>query len=717
VSRSLDAIFRPSSVAIVGASRRPGSIGSEILGNLLAGGFTGAVFPVNPHTPVLHSMKCYPSVQAIPDRVDLAVIVVPRDRVMGVVEQCRRKKVRGLVVITAGFREVGVKGKELEEKVRDKVRKAGMRMVGPNCMGVINTDPGVRLNGTFAATAPTRGLAGFMSQSGALGEIILANARQVGLGISMFASVGNKADISGNDLIEYWEDDPSIGVILMYLESFGNPRKFTLLAQRVTRVKPIIAVKSGRTEAGARAAFSHTGALAGGEVATSALFDQCGVLRVTTIEEMFTLATAFSSQPLPRGNRVAILTNAGGPAIMATDAAINLGLTLAPLREATRTRLRRRLPPECSVANPVDLIASADAPRYAVGLKALLADPNVDGALVLFVTPTMINAQQVAEAIVLSARGSRKPVLTCFMGKDRGAEGVQTLRQNSIPVYAFPEAAAQAMAALDRYRRIRERPRGRRVRYRVQRPRVSALLRRARQEGRSRLSYTESDRILEAYGFPRPPARIAHSASDAIGASLEVGYPVVLKVASPKFVHKTEVGGVRVDLRNGDEVGRAYKEMAGRLRSKALPVLVQKMVRGGREVILGTFQDRQFGPILMFGLGGIFVEAMKDVAFRFHPITDLDAREMITSLRGYPLLRGFRGERGVNEALLEEMLLRLSQLLSDFPQIDQIEINPFIAGAHRRDCFAVDARISIQVPSTRRKDGGPSLPFDSPGTP
>jgi len=693
--RSLDAIFRPRSVAVVGASRRPGSIGSEILGKLLEAGFEGAVYPVNPHTSYLHSIKCYPSVRSIPDSVDLAVIVVPRDSVMEVVEECRRKKVRGLVVITAGFREVGEEGALREAALRDKVRRAGMRMIGPNCMGVINTDPAVRLNATFAATRPTQGKAGFMSQSGALGEIILANAKQIHLGVSMFASVGNKADISGNDLIEYWENDPSVGVILMYLESFGNPRKFTTLAQRVTRKKPIIAVKSGRTEAGARAAFSHTGSLAGADVATSTLFEQCGVLRVNTIEEMFTLATAFTSQPLPRGNRIAILTNAGGPAIMATDAAVTLGLTLSPLEQKTRSRLKKMLPEECSVANPVDLIASADAARYAVGLEGLLSDSTVDGLLVLFVSPTMIDSFEVAKTIVRQTGRSRKPVMTCFMGMDRGAKGVEMLRNSSIPVYSFPEEAAQAMAALHRYRLIRQKPRGRHVRYRINRRKIAAVVRHVRAARRVQLTLQESQEVLAACGFPQPPSRIVTSAAAAIGASWEMGYPVVLKAVLPEFSHKTEAGGVKTDLRNGDEVGKAYQDFSRRFKKRSLPVLVQKMVKGGREVILGSFQDRQFGTLLMFGLGGIFVEAMKDVAFRVHPITDRDAQEMIRSLRGYPLLRGFRGEEGVDEALLVEMLLRLSQLLADFPEIGQLDINPFIAARHRADSFAVDARISL----------------------
>ena len=380
---------------------------------------------------------------------------------------------------------------------------------------------------------------------------------------------------------------------------------------------------------------------------------------------------------------------------MATDAAVNLGLTLAPLEEKTRRALRKKLPPECSVANPVDLIASGNAPRYEVALKALLADSTVDGLLVLFVAPTMINAQEVAEAIARVCRGSRKPVLSCFMGKDRGAEGVQTLRNSSIPVYPYPEPAAQAMAALDLYRRIRERPRGRRVKFPVQRSRVEAVLKSVRKAKRRQLSFHEVEEVLTAYGFPMPPRRVVTDAAGAIGASLEIGYPVVMKVLLAEFSHKTEVGGVKVDLRNGDEVGQAFEEMARRFKRRSLPVLIQKMVRRGREVILGSFQDHQFGTLLMFGLGGIFVEAMKDVAFRIHPITDLDAREMIGSIRGYPLLQGFRGEKGVNRKLLEEMLLRLSQLLADFPEIEQVDVNPFIAGSEQDDSFAVDARISL----------------------
>jgi acetate---CoA ligase (ADP-forming) len=396
MDRSLDAILRPRSIAVVGASREKQTIGREILHNLIDYGFTGAVFPVNPHATSIHSIRSYPSLRDIDGAVDLAVVVVPKATVPRVVEDAVAKKVRGLIVITAGFREVGGEGARAEEALRDKVRAAGIRMIGPNCMGVINTDPAIRMNATFAASRPVVGSVGFMSQSGALGEVILAHASDIGLGIACFVSMGNKADVSGNDLIEAWEDDPRVKVILMYLESFGNPRKFTTIARRVTRKKPILAVKSGRTAAGARAAFSHTGALAGAEAAVETLFDQCGVLRAGTMSEMFALATAFAHQPLPSGNRVAILTNAGGPAIMATDACAMLGLEVVELPAATQAALRRVLVPEASVHNPVDMVAAADATSYTAALEILKAEPTVDGLIVIFVSPIMINAVEVA---------------------------------------------------------------------------------------------------------------------------------------------------------------------------------------------------------------------------------------------------------------------------------------------------------------------------------
>lgn len=709
MDRALDAIFRPRSIAVVGASREKQTIGREILHNLIDYGFTGAIFPVNPHAASIHSIKCYPSLRDIPDPVDLAIVVVPRAVVPRVLEDAVACRVRGLVVITAGFREVGGEGARAEADLLDAVRAAGIRVVGPNCMGVINTDTEVRMNATFAATRPERGSVGFMSQSGALGEVILAHAAEIGLGIAFFVSMGNKADISGNDLIEAWEDDPRVNVILMYLESFGNPARFTAIARRVTRKKPIIAVKSGRSAAGARAAFSHTGALAGAEAAVETLFEQCGVLRVGSMSEMFTLASAFARQPLPKGNRVAILTNAGGPAIMATDACAMLGLEVPELSPATQAALRAVLVPEASVRNPVDMVAGAAGPNYAAALGILKADPAVDGLLVIFVSPVMINAVEVARAIVEAARAARQPILTCFMGKEQGRQGVEELRRAGIPVYLFPEEAARAMAGLERYRRIRERPEGSPRSFAVDRARAEAALRAAAAAGRSVLTLEETAELLVAYGLPVAPARLVRTLEEAVEAAASLGYPVVLKAVAEELVHKTERGAVRIDLRTPQEVAAAGRAIRVALGGTPFRYQVQAMVRGGRETILGIAHDPKFGPLLMFGLGGIFVEVMRDVVFRLLPITDVEAREMVRGIRGYPLLAGARGEPPADEEFLVEALLRLGQMALECPAIEQVDINPLIvgtaagaarpaSGGGRAASWVVDARVRISAP-------------------
>jgi len=694
MDHSLDAILRPRSIAVVGASRLKQTIGREILHNLIEYGFTGPIFPVNPGAASVHSVKAYPSLRAIPDPVDLAVIVVPRPAVPGVVQDALAKKVRGLIVITAGYREAGDAGRREEEALRDAVRAAGVRMIGPNCMGVINTDPELRMNATFAATRPEQGSVGFMSQSGALGEVILARAREIGLGIATFVSMGNKADVSGNDLIEAWEDDPRVNVILMYLESFGNPERFAAITRRVTRKKPILAVKSGRTAAGARAAFSHTGALAGAEVAVDTLFEQCGVLRAGNMAEMFALGSALAHQPLPAGNRIAILTNAGGPAIMATDAASTQGLEIRELSSGTQEALRRVLVPEASVRNPVDMIASADASRYAAALEVLKRDPDVDGLIVIFVSPIMINALEVARAIIGAGRGARQPILTCFMGTEQGRKGVEELRGAGFPVYLFPEEAAGAMAGMERYRRIRERPEGKLVSFDVDRDRAAAALRSPDRGRRTDLDPGEVARLLAAYGLPVAPARLCGNAEEAVAAAASLGYPVVVKGIAPALVHKTESGAVKVDLRTADEVRAACRAIAG--GAGAAGFQVQKMIRGGHETILGMARDPKFGPLLMFGLGGIFVEVMKDVVFRILPITDVEARGMVRGIHGFPVLAGARGGAKADEDFLVEALLRLAQLALDWPAIAQIDINPLIVTSSRATSFIVDARVRVQ---------------------
>jgi acetyltransferase len=698
MSRSLDCIFRPRSIAVIGASRDRTSIGREILGNLMDHEFNGPIYPVNAKSPMVHSIKAYPSVLEIPDPVDLAVVVVPRKAVPGVLDECGRKGVKGVVMITAGFREIGGEGVKLEEEVEAKVKQYGMRMVGPNCMGIINTEPGVRMNATFAKAVPRPGKIGFISQSGALGEAILANARGMGLGVAMFASIGNKTDVSGNDLLEYWEDDPNISLILLYLESFGNPSKFTEVARRITRHKPILAVKAGRSASGARAVGTHTGALAGLDIAVETLLEQCGVMRVATIEEMFVYAEALTKQPMPKGNRIAVVTNGGGPGILAADALENLGMPVPPLTEGSMKALREVLPTEGTPANPVDLIASARADRFRAAVKIAAADPNIDALLVIFVSPIMIDALSVAEAITDSLKETDKPAVACFMGKVGQEEGLRVLTSAGIPVYQFPEAAAEALAAMERCHRLATAEVGEAVRYDVGAERARAILGSAREEKRLDLTLDESLRVLEAYGIPRVATREVSSPAEAIAFGLEAGYPMVLKISAPDLSHKTEAGGVKVDLRNGDEAGAAYGELKTLLGAfgPGARILAQPMLRGGREVILGVSTDAQYGPLAMFGLGGVYVEVLKDVSFKILPLTDLDAHQMIRSIRGFPLLSGVRGEKPVDLEILAETLLRVSQLVCEHPEIEALDINPFIVSESKEGSAAVDGRIRLK---------------------
>jgi acetyltransferase len=699
----LDALMRPRSIAVVGASRTPNTIGYQILDNLLRHGYAGAVYPVNPNAESIHSVRAYPSVEAIPDPVEMAVIVVPKNRVVDAAEACGRKGVKALVVISAGFREVGGSGVERERALVEVVRKHGMRLVGPNCMGVLNTAPDRSMNATFAPSMPPPGPVAFMSQSGAMGVTILDYAAEYGIGISQFVSVGNKPDVSGNDLVQYWAEDERTGVILMYLENFGNPRKFTQLAREITRRKPIIAVKSGRSGAGARAASSHTGALAGTDTATDALLRQCGVLRADTVEEMFDLAMAFSRQPIPRGNRVAIVTNAGGPGIIIADACEAHGLVVTELSEETRATLAAHFPEEASLTNPVDMIASANPQSYRVAVEAVLADPNVDAVIATFVPPLGIKQEDVAEAIVDVAAGQKeKPVLAVLMGREGLPQGLAELNAAGIPGYRFPESAVRALAAMYRQRRWIERPVGEVREFPVDREAVAAILGAAREEGREKLTETEVMRVLEAYGIPTAPHRVARTVEEALEAAEAVGFPVVLKILSPRIIHKSDVCGVVVGIESAEELRAAWTRVteeaprrAGIGADEVEGVLVQKMVGGGKETIIGMTSDPQFGPVLMFGLGGIYVEALGDVVFRVQPVTDVDAREMVGAIRGARLLQGVRGEPASDLGAVQDVIQRVSQLVGDHDEIREMDVNPWLA--FPEGGVAVDGRISIRL--------------------
>lgn len=702
-AQSIARLLAPRSVAVIGAGRQRGTIGHEVFRNLIAGGFEGPVYPVNPKASHVASVRAYPSVLDIPDDVDLGVICVPAPLVLDAVDQCVAKKVHGLVVITAGFAEAGGDGVAEERRIVEHARRGGMRLIGPNCMGVVNTAEGVALNATFAPVPPTPGRVGFSSQSGALGIAILEKASALGLGVSSFVSMGNKADVSGNDLLQYWEQDPETDVILLYLESFGNPRKFSRVARRVSRRKPVVAVKSGRTAAGTRAASSHTAAMASPDVAVDALFKQTGVIRVDGLEQLFDVAQMLAHQPLPRGRRVAIVGNAGGPGILAADACEGLGLQVQRLSEATQQRLRELVPAAAAVQNPVDLLASANASEYEQALRTVIADPDVDAIIVIFVPPLVTRADDVARAIAAASLDSPKPVLANFLAQDGTPEPLRG-GTRCVPSYPFPEQAAQALAAACTYAQWRERPEGvvpdlAGVDAARAREIVSDALRRNPEGGW--VEAAQAIELLAAYGIPVARTVHADTVEDAVRAAAEVGYPVALKAGSPELVHKSDVGGVRVGITSEGELRTAHAEMAAALGEALGGVIVQHQVAAGVETIVGVVQDPSFGPLVMFGTGGTAVELLKDRAFSIVPLTDADAAELVRSPRGAPLLFGYRGAPKADVAALENLLLRVGRLVDEVAEIAEMDLNPVIAGP--TGATAVDVKLRL-VPVVQQPD-------------
>ena len=689
---SMQAFFEPRSVAVVGADRTRGRIGSEILHNLRASGFRGGIFPVNPHADTIQTLRSYARVTDIPEEVDLAVIVVPATRVDAVVDDCLAKGVKALVVISAGFGETGEAGRAREAALVEKLRSAGVRMIGPNCLGILNTDPKVRLNATFSPVYPPEGRVGMLSQSGALGLAILDYARQLNLGISTFVSVGNKPDVSGNDLIQYWEKDPRTDVILLYLESVGNPRNFGPIARRVSRSKPIVVVKAGRSRAGARAASSHTGALAESDAVVGALLRQSGVIRTRTLEELFDVATLLSHQPLPAGKRVAILTNAGGPGILAADACEALGLSLASLSKETVAALREFLPAEASVGNPVDLLASASAEDYRRALRLALADRGVDSLLVIFIPPLVTDADSVAAAVVAEARESSKTVVATFMGATGAPPGLAP-----IPCYPFPESAVAALSRATEYAEWRRRPAGTVRELADVRPdEARDFVTRALERGEGWLTPAEARSVLTAFGIPVARSRVAPGWDEVRRAAREIGYPVALKAIGPTLLHKSDVGGVKLDVANSAALQRAFRDLETRLGDRVTSYLVQEMVPGGVEVIVGAVFDRTFGPLLLYGSGGTLVELLGDTSFRIAPLSDADAADMLNEVKGTARLRGFRGAPPADEKALTDVLLRVSALLEACPEIQEMDLNPvkvFESGAK-----VVDFRIRVGTP-------------------
>jgi acetate---CoA ligase (ADP-forming) len=693
---SLDAIFRPQSVAVVGASRREDAIGSSVVKNLFRAGFTGAIYPVNPGARSVRSIPAYPTVSAIPEAVDLAVIVVPKEAVFGAIEDCAKKGVKGVVVITAGFRETGEEGRLLEERLRDFVRSKGMRLVGPNCMGVVNAEPEYRLDATFAPSGAEFGGVAFASQSGAMGVAILNACKRLGIGLTQFVSMGNKADVSGNDLLEYWEDDPRTKVIALYLESLGNPEKFQAICRRLTKAKPVLVVKSGRSVAGARAATSHTGAMAAGETGVAALFEQTGVVRVETLEELFDVATAMTRAPFPDGRRLAIVSNAGGPAIMATDAAEAFGVELATLADETEAALRAFLPPEASTRNPVDMIASATPENYERSLRAVLKDDGVDAVVLISVPPVAFDTMDLMRRVTAVAKASRKPVYVVAMAPEKFYEDVHAIEDHP-PIYRFPENALRALRAAVRYAEWRKKPHAEpKVFDDVDDARVAKAL--SGREGW--LDPETAFDLLSAYRIETAKTLSVRRAQDAAAASEKTGYPCVLKASGAKLTHKSDVGAVVLGLKDAADVAAAALAMTARLKAAGRAddaewFTVQRQVPAGREVLIGAFRDPKIGPIVAFGLGGKYVEVLRDVVFRVAPLATVDAEAMLASIRGAKLLDGVRGDPPADKAALVDLLLRTARLVARHPRIVELDFNPVIAQPKSSPTLVVDARIRV----------------------
>ena len=707
MAKNIEYIMSPRSIAVVGATNRPGSVGLAVFHNILTAGFHGVLYPVNPKWNSVQSVKAYPKLIDIPDEVDLAVIIVPAEMACSVLEEAGQKQVKGAIIVSAGFKEVGGHGVELENCVKGVIAKYGIRLVGPNCLGVINNNENVRMNASFATKMPKHGNIAFISQSGALCTAVLDYAEGRDIGFSKFISFGNKADVNEIDLLCYLKDDPDTHVILMYLEDITNGREFLETAREITwqAHKPIMAVKSGRSAEGARAAASHTGALVGSDNAYDAIFYQSGILRVEGIAELFNRAVAFAKQPIPKGNRIAIVTNAGGPGIMATDAAIRHNLEIATLSDETKKKLKKELPPTANIENPVDVIGDATHKRYEAAIRYVLEDEGVDGAIVILSPQAMTDIMETAEIVPRVAKDIDKPVLCSFMGIVDVSEGVKYLEKNGIPNYPFPEAAVRSMSSMAYYGGLLNLQKREIRRIAADRD-TAAVVIKNKLEGRDSyyMSEKEANEILQCYGFPVLKSILLKDVSQVDEAAGEFVFPVAMKISSPDIVHKFDVGGVRLKIKTKEEARKAFEDIIANVKkfnpsAKIDGVIMERMAKGGVEVILGAVRDTKFGPICMFGLGGTFVEAVKDVTFRLAPMWEISAEIMIRTIKAYSILKGVRGAPPCDIDAIKDCVLRLSQLVSEHPEIAELDINPLIVYPERQGCVVADSRILLKRPT------------------
>jgi acetyltransferase len=704
---SIRHLLCPKSVALIGASRYPGTIGYLMLHCMLQGGYTGTVYPVNPNVSSVMSVKTYPSILDVPDEVDMAVIAVPAKLVARVADECGQKGVHTLIVISDGFREVGPEGAAREQELRNIALGHGMRVAGPNCMGILNTDPQISLNSTFSPVFPPPGNVAFLSQSGAMGLTILEYANNLNLGVSTFVSVGNRVDISPNDLLEYWEEDKATKIILLYLESFGNPRKFAQIARRVSAKKPIVVVKGGSTAAGSRAAASHTGSMATSDISTDVLFKYAGILRAATMEELFDIASVLSNQPLPKGRKLAILTNGGGPGIIAADASARQNLTLPQFSPETVKKLKSVIKRDIVINNPLDTTAGATAEEFRDILQVLAEENDIDSVLAIFIPPIVSNkaaSQAAISSVAPIFWKHQKPLVACFLG-ERGSTAKLGSNGHFVPCYPFPEEAVSALARAVEYAENRKKPVGEIPKFQgIERGKARRIIEKAMTASSQRpfwLGATETYDLLDCYGIHEAPMAIAKTAGEAAERAAKMGFPVVVKLVSATITHKTDVGGVVIGLKSASEVKKAFDTIKANLtklgrQNEMQGVMVQRMVTGGIETIVGVTQDPSFGPLMMFGAGGIYAELMKDIAIRLPPLTDLDAKEMIKSIKMAKMLEGYRDTPAGDTDAVEDLLLRLSTMVEDIHQISELDFNPVKVMPKGQGAWVVDARIMLK---------------------
>jgi acetyl coenzyme A synthetase (ADP forming)-like protein len=701
----LDAIFSPESIAVIGASTQKGKVGHDIFTNILFGGYKGTLYPVNPRAKSIASVRCYPDVLQIPDPIDLGMIILPPERSLKAIEGCIEKGVKGIVIVSAGFKEVGGEGLEIENEIANVCKEAGVRLVGPNCLGVINPSPDVSLNASFSRRMPKAGNVSFISQSGALCTAVLDFAAAKGFGFSKFISIGNKADVDELDLLRYCHKDPDTDVVMIYMEELSRDSE-----EFITEVRamasfpdplPILAIKSGSSVAGAKAAASHTGSLAGSDAIYDAIFTQSGILRCDTVNQLFDSAQAFAAKKYPNSDKIAIVTNAGGPGIIATDISEQSGLKLAKFSDSTVKELHKYLPSTANFHNPVDVIGDAAKDRYENTLATVISDPEVDAVLIILTPQSMTDAIGTAEAVVNISKNSDKPVLCSFMGVVDVSGGVEILQKNNIPVYQFPESAARSLGAIREARKWRSRKILPQFKLDFDKPKAKIIIDEYIKQGRTTLGEIDGNAILKCYGFNTLSMELAKDKDRAVKIAETIGFPVVMKIISNEILHKSDAGGVMVGLEKKKEVENAFDKIMQNCRdynSDAIldGVLVQKMVPHGREVILGVNKDPQFGHAIMFGLGGIFVEVYKDVAFRLAPMGRNVVRRMIRSIKGYPILSGLRGQKPGDIEAIEKNLLSLRQLVDDFPIIKELDINPLFVHDDGQGTIVADVIITLE---------------------